>query len=479
MNSSLLRLYHSMPAWARCVAASIHGYKLRRWRYGADTEMLVDEALERDHWTADQWRDWQSERLRAVLRRAAERVPYYREQWLARGARPQDYESLENWPILDKQVVRANPKAFLADDCDYRNMVSEHTSGSTGTPLDLWWSHATTRAWYGLFEARWRRWHGVDRRDRWGMLGGQRVVPAGTRKPPFWVWNAGLNQLYMSVYHMSGDSMAAYLDAIRRYRLRYLWGYTSALFQLACVANESGISIPLQVVITNAEPLFEFQRDAISQAFQCPVRETYGMAEIVTAASECEHGSLHLWPEVGIVETMDHGSHAPAGTPGDLVATGLFNADMPLIRYRTGDRVTLQAEGRTCACGRLLPVLTAVEGRVDDVVVTSDGRLLGRLDPLFKTGLPIREAQIIQRQLGRLEVRFVPASDFTDSDLKALQNRFRDFLGPMHLTFLSVAEIPKDQCGKFRSVISTVGSSPSHEGGRAAEYAARGLGSPQ
>jgi phenylacetate-CoA ligase len=450
------------------VAASVHGYKLRRWRYGPNTDTLVREALERDYWAADQWSDWRSARLRMLLRRAVERVPYYRELWSTRGG-PEDYERLENWPILDKEIVRANPKAFLADDCDYRRMVPDHTSGSTGTPLHLWWSHATTRAWYGLFEARWRRWYGVGRLDRWGILGGQRVVPAGRRKPPFWVWNAGLNQLYMSAYHMSRDSMPEYLDAIRRRRLRFLWGYTSALFQLACFANESGISIPLQVVITNAEPLYGFQKEAISRAFQCPVRETYGMAEIVAAASECEQGRLHLWPEVGIVEVMEQGSPVPAGAPGELVATGIINIDMPLIRYRTGDRLALEPEDRTCACGRLLPLARAVEGRTDDVVVTSDGRLLGRLDPLFKAGLPIREAQIIQRRLGHLEVRFVPAGEFTAGHLQALQNRFHDFLGPMELTFLSTDEIPKNQNGKFRSVISTVKGSQPNAGGLPAD----------
>src|SRR6185295_18022612 len=98
--------------------------------------------------------------------------------------------------------------------------------------------------------------------------------------------------------------------------------------------------LTLTVAITNAEPLFDYQRSVIAKAFRCPVRETYGMAEIVATASECGEGALHLWPEVGCVEVFDGDHPAGNGSSGDLICTGLFNADMPLIRYRVGDRAT-------------------------------------------------------------------------------------------------------------------------------------------
>ena len=97
----------------------------------------------------------------------------------------------------------------------------------------------------------------------------------------------------------------------------------------------------MAVAITTAEPVYDYQRDTIAQAFNCPVRETYGMAEIVVTASECAATRLHLWPEVGWVEVMENNESLPDGASGDLVCTGLLNVDMPLIRYRTGDRGAL------------------------------------------------------------------------------------------------------------------------------------------
>src|SRR5262249_31378812 len=162
---------------------------LRSWRYSPETERLVEEALEREYWGPKRWKAYQEERLTYVLHRAATRVPYYREQWAARRRRGDQAscEYLENWPVLAKESLRQNPTAFVADDCDVRNMYCDHTSGTTGTPLELWLSRETVRSWYALSEARLRRWNGVSYRDKWAILGGQPVVPAGVRRPPFWV----------------------------------------------------------------------------------------------------------------------------------------------------------------------------------------------------------------------------------------------------------------------------------------------------
>lgn len=460
MRDALLRLYHRLPAPAQNVAATARGWQLRAWRYGPETEGLAAEALERETWSAQRWSAWQEERLARVLHRAATRVPYYREQWSARrraGDR-RSWERLDHWPVLAKDAVRAWPEAFVADDCDVRRMYPEHTSGTTGQPLRLWWSRDTVRAWYALFEARWRRWYGVSRRDRWAILGGQLVAPVRRQSPPFWVWNGALRQLYLSSYHLAPALLPHYLQALVRYDVRYLWGYTSALVSLADGAAQAGVPLPrLAVVISNAEPLDAADRRLIGAALGCPVRETYGMAEVVTAASECEHGALHLWPEVGVVEVRDgagDGEPVADGVPGALVCTGLLNEDMPLVRYTVGDRGALAPPGvGACACGRGLPRLASVEGRADDVLFTRDGRRVGRLDPVFKAELPISAAQIVQERLDRVRVRYVPAGHFGTPHEEALRRRLRERLGDVAVVLEPTDSLPRAANGKVRAVI--------------------------
>ena len=250
-----LSLYHRLPYPAKVLAASARGRALNRWRYGPETERLTEEALTRDDWTAGQWRAWREERLAFVLHRAATRVPYYRDQWARRRASGDRaaWDELDSWPVLTKDQLRANPKAFLADDCDPSRLYYEHTSGTTGKPLHLWHSRETLGAWYALTEARLRRWYGVSRGDRWAILGGQLVAPVERDRPPFWVWNFALRQLYLSAYHLAPDNVAAYLEAMRRHEVVYLLGYPSGLHALAQVALARGLDAPrLRVAIGNA-----------------------------------------------------------------------------------------------------------------------------------------------------------------------------------------------------------------------------------
>lgn len=456
MSKTIQSIYHRLPARGRSIAASLRGLYLNSWRYGPETERLVEEALERECWSAERWRSWQEERLAYVLHRAATQVPYYRGTWAERrrqGDRSSS-ELLENWPLLEKETVRENPRTFVADDCNVRQMFHEHTSGTSGASLDLWWSRSTVRAWYALFEARWRRLYGVSRHDRWAMLGGQLVISVTQRRPPFWVWNAGLNQLYMSSYHLTPELIPHYLNALARYRVTYLFGYSSSLYALAQEAIRlKRRDLQLKVAITNAEPLFDYQREAIAEAFQCPVYETYGMAEIVAAASECQFGQLHLWPDVGMVELSKDNHGAGTDRAGELICTGLLNTDMPLIRYRVGDRGALPTRNDLCACGRTLPMISSIDGRRDDILYTFDGRSVGRLDPVFKGRLPIREAQIIQEALDLVRVRFVPAPGYTAASGQSVIDRLRERMGPIEVILEEVDRIPRTANGKFRAVI--------------------------
>ena len=159
MNESLLRLYHTLPTPLQTLAATTRGLYLRAWRYGAQSDALIRSAQERERWSADQWQQWQKQRLAALLDHAARTVPYYRQHWqkrFASGDRSSPSE-LANWPVLEKEVLRAMPHKFLADGTQVRHLYHEHTSGTTGKPVDLYRPAATVRQLYALSELRERR----------------------------------------------------------------------------------------------------------------------------------------------------------------------------------------------------------------------------------------------------------------------------------------------------------------------------------
>jgi len=473
MSGLVLRTYHALPASVRSVAATLRGLYLRWWRYGPGSERLVEEALERERWSAERWRVWQEERLAYVLHRAATRVPYYREQWQARrrGGDRVSWDVLAHWPILEKEPLRRNPAAFVADDREVRRMFHDQTSGTTGTPLDLWKSRDTVRAHFALSAARTRSWNGVSPRDRWAILGGQLVASAEQEQPPFWVWNAALHQLYMSSYHLAPALIPPYLDALARYRVAYLFGYTSSLYALAREALRlKRRDLRMAVAITNAEPVPDRERETIAEAFGCPVRETYGASESVVAASECEAGRLHQWPEMGLLEVLDADRPVPPGAFGEFVCTGLLNADMPLIRYRIGDCGRLPPDDAPCSCGRVLPQIASIDGRTDDVLITRDGRRVHWLNPVFY-GIPVRQAQIVQEALDRIRVLYAPAPEFDAASSRTIVERLRDRMSDVAVILEEVREIPRVANGKVRAVISNL--APAER--EAARRAARGV----
>ena len=445
-----ISIFQRLPYPLRVAAASARGLSLNRTRYGRETEALVQAALAREHWPIDRWHDHQQAALRRVLAEAA-MTPWYRRH--ACSAR----EPLSDWPVLPRSELRRDPTSLLSANHE-RRLVDDHTSGTTGTPLLLHFERGAVRHRYALHVARLLRWNGADRDTRWAIIGGQLVAAPDRTRPPFWVWNAAARQLYLSAFHISETNAAAYARALSDHRVEWMLGYPSAIAALVGACVSAGVQLPpLRFVVSNAEPLFDHQREAIEQAFTCVVREEYGMSEAAAAASECEAGSLHLWPEVGIVEVLSDDGPEPVapGEIGRLVCTGLLNRAMPLVRYEVGDRGALAID--PCPCGRTLPVLSRVEGRVDDVLVTSDGRTIGRLDGVFKSDLPIVEAQIAQLAPDHFEIRVVPAAEYPMEVDERLRQELRRRVGPVHVDVVHTTQLSRTANGKLRAVVCEFG----------------------
>jgi phenylacetate-coenzyme A ligase PaaK-like adenylate-forming protein len=127
-----------------------------------------------------------------------------------------------------------------------------------------------------------------------------------------------------------------------------------------------------------------------------------------------------------------------------------------LIRYRVGDRGRLAGTNEHCTCGRHLPLLATLEGRTDDILYTIDGRKIGRLDPVFKANLPIREAQIIQEDRRCIRLRYTPAPECNAGVEDVLRRRLQERLGNVEIVFEPVERIPRSANGKFRAVISKI-----------------------
>lgn len=456
MHPVAFRIYNLLPHSLKEFAASLYAKKLQQFRRNNTSDARIREAALREKWTFEQWETYHENELENVLKRAAYHVPYYRNYWQKKGYENGAWKKLENWPILTKKEVREHNHELLADDCDPKDMYTEYTSGTSGTPLTVYWSKETTLEYYAIFERRIRNWHDANWDMNYLMLGGRMIIPVSQQKPPFWVKNNYMNQLYLSSYHLSAQNIGAYAEAIKKFKPEYMFAYASSMYSLSLLAKESGIKMPaLKCAISNAEPLLAHQVETIREVFSCKMVNTYGMSELAAGACTFDNeNELVLWPEVSKIEVLnfDNDNSVNEGENGRFICTTLLNKDMPLIRYEIGDSGAITRS----RSGINHYKITELTGRIDDLVKTRDGRRIGRLDPVFKNNLNIKEAQIIQKSAENFTIKIVPDINYNPSNAEAMVESLKQRIGDCIVTIEVVDSIPRTNTGKFKAVISEV-----------------------
>ena len=454
MTGLLQRSYFAMPNAMQSVALTAYGLRLRFLRYGSYHRRVFRELL------ASQWQPLaqieadQLRRLNALLEHAAMRVPFYRDRGLPRHLT--SLGGLAELPMLRKADVRAHQEQLVADGEPKRGLEI-HTGGTTGTPLTIRCNRATLQRNYAFF-ARLLDWARVPRGGRVATFAGRTLVPPAQSGPPYWRMNFAGNALLMSSYHLSAATMDAYLDRLGSFEPALIDSYPSSLEPLARRVLALGrTDIRPRAIVTSSETLYPVTRQLLEMAFRCPVFDYYGGGEMAAFIGQCEAGSYHVNPEFGVVEIIRDGRPAAPGETGEIVATGFVNPVMPLIRYATGD-LAVQGAG-PCRCGRAMPVIERIEGRVDDVLITPEGRRIGRLDPIFKSAASILEARIVQDANDHVRLEVVPAPDYSPAGEAVLLEELKRRLGPsMRVDVARLTAIPRERSGKLRMVVREIAS---------------------
>ena len=411
---------------------------------------------------AQQWRsateiqELQNVALRRTIEFAVTNVPYYREMFATLKLTPGDIRTvadLHMLPFLDKGIVQRESARLRPDRVAVR-AIAQTTGGTTGRPVPYFTSPSCIQFNYATYEARFRRWAGVQFGDRMVTINGKPIVPMTQSGPPYWRHNLAFNQLYVSAYHLSDANLPAIVERMADFGPRVIVAYTSAAHRIARFMNERGWSgrIRPRAVLVSSETLFDWQRDDIERAFACKVFNGYSLGEPVCFVTECPEGSMHISPEYGVIELLktDEGH--------EIVATGLINDAMPFLRYRTGD-LAVPGDGATCRCGRGLPTIGAIVGRVDDMVVTPEGVTVGpaALSLAFQSVSNLREAQIVQDNTERIALALAVTPRYGPADEQFLLSELRKRLGPrlvIELTYVDA--VPRTSGGKQRLVVSSL-----------------------
>ena len=427
--------------------ASRHAIRRNPWVFRWCAELVSRERADPSVHRARQ------EILAAELIRAATGVPAYaRAANRAPGAGALEYLR-DAFPIIDKATLLTREGEYFSRGRKPSfSAVVAQTSGTTGTPLDVYRSFRSILREEAFHLQHWH-WAGWRPGVRQAVLRGDMVVPMGRRKPPFWFEDAAGKQLVLSTRHLDRRSAAAFADELQRFGARQLRAYPSAAYDLATFVEDAGIPVRFDAVITGSEMLYDFQRARIESAFRTRVFDFYGMAERVAFAASCEHGRLHVNPEYGIVEIVDDRGR-PTDGEGNIVGTSLHNALMPLIRYRMNDTARWSPE--PCPCGRTYPVIEAMSGRLADQLYDLDGRAVNCtvIGFAFDGMHNIRKAQVVQDSAEHWTIRVVPGPHYSSTDgQRVLDKLAKEVSARVAASIELVDDIAKMPNGKFKWVV--------------------------
>lgn len=454
------RLYPHLPVFAQDWACTWAGWRRNRERFTPHFHEVLARWERTLRAPLPELRRIQAEGLQRLVRRARAHSPFWRE--LPPPHEDRDPEvvlarTLATIPPLEKAVYRDRFEEIVARDLPRERLVRLKTSGTTGTPLPILHTPERIAEWYAV-PWRQRRAAGLQLHDPHFSFGGQSVVPLVQEAPPFWRRNRASRQVLFSNYHLTPRHLPAYVEALHALPARYVQGYPSALQLVATALLDAGRPVApgrLLGVFTSSETLLDFQRRTLEQAFGAPVFDYYSSAEAAVAMTGCRAGRLHVDHEFCIVE-LEVQERGTGFERGPLLVTGLGTDATPFLRYRIGDVGTRATE--PCPCGRPGDSFLALDGRIEDYVVTPDGRRIGRMDHVFKDQSAVAEAQIVQDDPKALTVLVVPRTGFDAAAEARLRDEIRSRVGnAMALTVRRVDRIAREPNGKLRAVVSRVG----------------------
>lgn len=401
--------------------------------------------------------DMRNNKLKKILNHAYKNVPLYRELWEKNQIDPsnfKNYEDLEKYPIITKDLIRANfPKNILADNLRSR-AAYDTTSGSTGNPLEFYSdkrAESKRIASYMFFNT----WMNVEPFEKHLHI---KTVVKSPLSQKVWFWI--LQKKLLSVLDINKEKIPFIVSLINGLKARYFEGYSASLVKLATLFNENEVKLketPKSIIATS-ENLFENQRELIQDVFNCKVYNRYGSREFSGAvAQECSYfNGLHVNPNLCYLEVVGKENNIlDSGKEGRILITDLNNYAMPFIRFEIGDMGVLVEDD--CNCGRKFQNLKKIIGRSGEFLISQFDEkipLLPISSGVFSSKYTpyVSMFQFIQPNKGELVIKLVPTKKYKEEVGREIEDIIKNRIN-FKTEIQIVSEILPEPSGKIPILI--------------------------
>jgi len=417
------------------------------------------ELKEIQWWSSDKIAELQLERLKALLRHAYQNVPYYNRKFTEVGLYPDDIKTLDDLvklPILTKKDIREHRAELVAQNLPQDQIIPSATGGSTGEPLQFYTTEESGNRGSAAAHLAYL-WYGYEWGDKLAHLWGSPRDVSVMRSLPNKLHLRLLRSVYLDAFDMSESNMAEFARKLSRLKPKIIIAYASAAYLFARYLKHHGVgSIKPETVVTQAEKLFPEQRQLIQGVFGCQVADFYGSREVSAMAAECpEQTGYHIMSPNVILEFIRDNQPISLGEMGKIVVTDLHNYAMPFIRYENGDLGMPSDE--KCPCGRGMPLMKGVVGRVTDILVIGDKFISSPSLTLLFKDLPIKQYQLVQETETEITIKIVKGDEYCDKHTEQIRSLIQNYLGSnINITIELVTAILSSESGKYRFIISRV-----------------------
>jgi len=366
----------------------------------------------------------QMRRLRALLMHAYESVPYYHRIFEDAKVKPEDIHSLQDLtklPVLKKEDVRHHTSEMISSKYGLKDMQQMSTSGSTSIPLRVYRTKEQ-RAYAIASVSRYHKWLNIGQYDLAVQIAPGRINQIGLNL---------IDDLRLDSYEVTMRKLQWLVTNIRRLRPKFLVGFPSGQNLFTRFCEEQGVDdIAFESIECCGEKVFEDEKSRMKRVFGSQVYEYYLAIESDSIGYDCsEHSGLHICSENVLVEFLKDGEPASEGEMASVVVTPLFSYGMPLMRYELGDAARRLDD--ICPCGRGLPLMSYIDGRMTDILVTPDGRLLCNSNFYSRIfdHIDVQQYRIIQEKVDRVVVELVPGRDYSQKAEEFIVSSVKKYMG--------------------------------------------------
>lgn len=374
--------------------------------------------------SANEIKQWQDEKFYNLIKHYENNTIFYHRYFIDNGLRLSDfteYSSLNKLPQLTKNEFIKNINELTPKNLSNFKFKHASTGGSTGDPftynLDIdSWSFTIANKIFNW------KYAGYNYGDKHVALGSSSLFPdAKSLKHRVFHWLK--NEYPLNGMNLSDDILKDYVAFIKRQKIKYLYGYSSALYLLADYAHRNNIKMPsVKGVFPTSEMFTAYYREVILQVFNCNIINSYGARDGGITAFEINTDKFHVGYNSIVCLENDKSSH---GSP--VLVTDLFNYATPFINYRLGDRVDLLNEGYSGYNGQ---VISAIYGRESEVMELDNGhKVTGPGFTILFKDLNVVHYQLIK--LGGLHVKCIiqKNSMFKVEEEKIIYESIKRFIG--------------------------------------------------